>query len=206
MLQANMDVFFRVPKDNNRRVLHPAMLVSTSAEGFTAEVASDALAMEPAMDLLLYYQVKNKFVQQPIRVEAAMENEGRRIVSFKTTGDAVSAESRQCFRVATVIAGMTATVGNEVKCAVNDVSATGFSIVSGNEYTVGTNVSVAMVHEGKKYTGMACVQSVRELALGKNRYGMFALTGKMGSGNLAQGLSQISMAMQRAQLKRASGA
>lgn len=206
MLHAKMDVFFRVPNDNNRRVLHPGMLVSTSAEGFTAEVSSDALKMEPSQDLLLYYQVKNKFVQQPIRVEGALESEGRRILSFKTTGDAVSAESRQCYRVATVIAGMTASVGNESKCQVNDVSATGFSIVSANEYTVGTNVPVTMIHEGKKYMGTACVQSVRELQPGKVRYGLFCLSGKTGSGNLAQGLSQISMAMQRAQLRRMAGA
>ncbi|HMN41827.1 MAG TPA: hypothetical protein PKE29_13360 [Phycisphaerales bacterium] len=206
MLHAKMDVFFRVPKDNNRRVLHPATLVSTGAEGLTAEVGSEGLRVEPSQDLLLYYQVDNKFVQRPICVEGVLESEGRRIVSFVTTGDAVSAESRQCYRVATVIAGVTASVGSETRVPVNDVSATGFSIVSGSEYTVGTSVPVTMVHEGKKYTGTACVQSIRELQPGKNRYGLFCLSGKVGGGNLAQGLAQISMAMQRAQLRRMAGA
>jgi hypothetical protein len=207
MLHANMDVFFRVPKDNNRRELHPAKLTATSPQGFTAELATDSLAMEPTQDLLLYYQVKNKFVQQPIRVSTMLESEGKRIVSFCTMGDAVSAESRQCYRVTTTITGMRASVGEEENCPVNDVSATGFSIISAGEYSVGTNLPVTMIHEGKKFTGTACVQSVREMGTGKTRYGLFCLSSKRsGSGNLEQGLSQISMAMQRAQLKRASGA
>jgi hypothetical protein len=162
--------------------------------------------MEPQQEMLLYFQERSKFLQQPIRIEAVLESQPRMIVGFKTTGEPVSAESRNCFRVSTVIGGLMATVGSDTSCPVNDISSTGFSITSAHEYQVGTNVPISIVHEGRKYSGTACVQSIRELDNGQIRYGLFCLTGRSASGDLAKGLSQISMAFQRAQLRRLAGA
>jgi hypothetical protein len=204
MLQAQLEIFFRLPSEGNLRVLHPARVLSATPRACTAEL-HEAIKLEPGQEMLVYYKHSGKFYQRPIQVTALSPGSGEAktpVVAFTLLGDAVSANSRECFRVATGIAGLTAQLGEEKACPVMDVSATGFSIISKSAHRIGAQVSVTFLHEGAKYSGMASVQSTRDLGRGRTRYGMFCLTGRGVPGNLAQGLAAISASYQRAQLRR----
>jgi hypothetical protein len=206
MLRPRSEVFFRLPGDSERRELHPGVVLTVNDRSCTASLSSPALAVAPKQELVLYYFLQNKFNQQPIRVDAILESRPAKVIGFSTVGEPTVADGRQCFRVTAVVAGLTATVGPEDDSPLIDVSATGFSVVCSSSFHVGQSVPVSIRHDGRTFTGVAAVQSVRQIEPGRTRYGMFCVNGRSASGDLAKGLAQMSSALQRAQLRRLAGA
>ncbi len=141
-------------------------------------------------------------MKQPARLDAVGQDDPTPVVGFQTTGEPVSAESRERFRVSTVMADLTAAVGAEAECKLLDVSTSGFAIEATQRYEVGQVVSVTLRYQGGEFSGKARVQSIRELDLGRIRYGLHAVEDRASGGELRKGQQYISAAVEREQLRR----
>lgn len=64
-------------------------------------------------------------MQQPVRVEMLLEGEKGTVATLKTICEPVSAESRQCYRVSTVMNDLAVTFGGESNSPLRDVSVPG---------------------------------------------------------------------------------
>ncbi len=207
--------FLQLPGNSKQRVLHPVRVMGLADEIYTVESEEHGLPVKPDMDVLLYFEKNRKFMQQSGRIEAvdtidvddggSDEDGPQLLISFKITGAPVSAESRQHYRVSTVIMGYQADLNVERACRVLDISRTGLSVVSEEGYTIGNVVDVSIVEDGQTYTGNVCVQSVRDLGKGRTRYGLHCVSDQKTQGTLAEGLQRASMRIQREQLRRLAG-
>lgn len=217
MVGFGYNFYLQLPGKSKQRILHLAKVIGMKESVYTAEVKELDLAVESGQDVLVYYEKNREFMQQSARIEAVEEvetveaveeideTEPQLIISFITTGNPVSAESRQCYRVSTVMMDLTAGLGPELGCSILDVSITGFSVIATENYSVGEIVDASIEHDGQTYTGKICVQSVRELGKERIRYGLHCADEKKSPGNLAKGLQQMSISVQREQLRRRAG-
>jgi hypothetical protein len=201
MLAMNSGFFLQAPTEDNTRVLCPATVTGVQDGLFVASLESTEHAFEPDQEVLIFFEHRREFVQQPARITTLAPTTSGLAVSFETTGQAISAESRQCYRVSTTLADLKATLADERSCDVRDVSITGFSAVGASEFRVGVTLPVKLHFENETFKGQAVVQSTRDLGDGRFRYGLYCAE-KAGGGELSRGLQQISMAVQRAQLRR----
>jgi len=204
MLASDTKVFLNLPRGSRRHVLHPARIKEAGTRGYTAELDESDVLLGPGQDLFVYYYLKHKFVKQPARVDAVMQTEPTLVVGFQTTGEPMPGEGRESFRVSTVMADLTATVGAETECRLLDVSSTGFAVEATQRYEVGQVVSVTLRYQERQFSGRAQVQSIRELDLGKIRYGLHAVEDRTSGGDLRKGQQYISAAVEREQLRRLS--
>lgn len=122
-------------------------------------------------------------------------------IAIQLIGDPVSAESRQCFRVSTVMSGRTAALDDESDCDLLDVSVTGFAVKANTRHNVGDHVVSVHEHEGRRYSGKTCVQSATPMRDGSCRYGLHCMN-EDESRAMTEALQQISMAVQREHLRR----
>lgn len=198
--------FVQVPNDSGHRVLHPAKVCGQVDGIFTAELQEGGVEFEEGQGVLLYFEKRRDFMKQPACITTVDETEPKVVFSFETQGEAVSAESRQCYRVSTVMADMTAKFGNEEMCPLLDVSATGFSAIASTPYRIGDLVDAVLELEGTQFAGKVAVQSIRELTKGRIRYGTHCADDAKHANSLKIGLNKISMFVQRQQLQRLSGA
>lgn len=206
MLKAGTDVHFRDPAVTTDRVLYHAVVEGADEnEAWTATFTQGSAGLAAEQDVLIYYEIKREFMQQPARIRSMEETEVGRVVVFEPTGDPVSAESRQHYRVSTITADIEAKLGDEDGCKVVDISSTGFAAVSSTRYTIGANVTVVIDFQGRHCEGTASVQSVRDKPGGRYRYGFLSITGSDG-GSFQNDLNEVSLEVQRLQLRRLSGA
>ncbi len=206
MLKAGADVHFRDPRITTERVLHHAVIDGSDEEGcwratFTAGVPQVAVGQE----LLIYYEIKREFMQQPARIHALDASEEQTVVCFETLGDPISAESRQHYRVSTITAQIQAQIAEEEGCKVLDISSTGFAAVSRQSFAIGETVAAVIEFDDYHCEGRASVQSVRARPDGSFRYGFLSINGKDG-GAFQEALNELSLEVQRIQLRRLSGA
>ncbi|MCH7808162.1 MAG: hypothetical protein IIB60_02955 [Planctomycetes bacterium] len=194
--------FVQHPGNSKRRILHPAKLVGVQGDVYTAELEESELFLESGQEILVYYERSREFMQQAARIDVVDETDPNFIIRLTTTGEPVSAESRQHYRVSTIMLGLSAQFGPESSCAVLDVSATGFSVIAAKHYGIGTLVNTSIEHEGQTCIGNVSVQSVRPLEKGWIRYGLHCADAKKSDDNLAEGLQQLSIQVQREQLRR----
>ncbi len=202
-MKTDMEVFLRTPEQAKLRA---GKVSAISAKGFTAVFEVAGFELEEGAEVLAYYEINRRFMQQPVRVLAVEEIEEEGLsLELETTGDPVSAESRECYRVSCYAAGIKAQLGEEPEmCEVLDVSATGFAVFSTGQYQVGQTLQVTLYHEGDSIPGTVVVQSAREY--GKNmRYGLRAIDDERKNATLESALSRVNLAVQRAQAARLSG-
>lgn len=200
-------VFLRFPSESKNPVLLPATVIKAiSAGSFEVRPEDESLVFEVGLELMIYFEFAGKFVQQPAQIEALSGEDSEGGVKLKTLGEWVSAESRQTFRVCTVMAELDATFAGEVGCPLNDVSATGFAVIASGDlkYQVGELVDAELPYQDKTYTGQVSIQSVQEMPNGKVRYGVNCVKDDASISTLPQGVRDISMAEQRRQLSRMS--
>ncbi len=202
MIKPGATIFFRDPKIENERVLVPSTLLAVEDEILVTQLAPTE-RFETGQEITVFYEVKREFMQQPVQIDGLEPGEEGPVARYFALGDPVSAESRQHYRVTTITAELRATIGSDTGCPVQDVSATGFSAVVPTRYAQGERVSVSIRHGEILCEGEAVVQSVCERADGF-RYG-FLSAGTAG-GALQEQLNQVSLAVQREQLQRLSGA
>ncbi len=205
MLKLGMKMFLNFPNESKKLILHPGTIKEAGECGYTADIEESNLAVEAGQDVFVYYELNRKLVKQAARIEAAMKNAPALTIGFQVTGDVVSAECREWFRVSTVLNDLTADFGPESDCRLLDVSSVGFAVEATERYEIGNTLPATLHFEGEHFTGEVRVQSVRELDEGRFRYGLHALADKSSGGDLCKGQQQISAAVQREQLRRMAG-
>lgn len=205
MFVEGMGVFLCLAKEGARRVLHPAVIGSAANGLYTAQFEDSSVAPQPGQNALVFFDRRGEFTQQAIRIDAVIEGEGRPTLGFIPAGEPVSAESRQCFRVSTVLANIPAHIGDHPGALV-DASASGFAIMSGASHAIGQTLSVSIDFAGERFEGMATVQSAEHLPAGSTRFGLHLATGAGAGRNLKTGLQRVTAEVQRIQLRRRAGA
>ena len=203
MLRMDGGFFVQIP-NGSKRILHPATIVGTEDETHTAELEDTDLPVADGQDILIFYEKKREFMQQPACIRR-VTHDPKLVIEFETTGEPVSAESRQYYRVSAVMTGLTASLGSENACPLLDVSRTGFSVVARQSYDLGSFVNAALRHENHQYRDRVCVQSIRELSRGRIRYGLHCVNKNRHAGGTPKGLHQISVSLEREQLRRVAG-
>ena len=199
-------IFVRFPNESTNRILHPVKIVETDgSDTLTVKPEDPELPLEAEQELLIYFEKNRKFVQQPAKVEALLEGEEGVVAAMKTVGEPVSAESRQCYRVSTVLSKLTATFDGVDGCSLRDVSVTGFSVLSKKQYKTGQVIDAELRFEGKRYVGKTSIQSVTHMDDDLTRYGVNCVKAAASPTSLTNGVQKISMAVQRQQLNRLSG-
>jgi len=205
MLGVDLKVFVQIPGESEQRILHPGTIKGTTEEGYTLQLEEKDLSLDAGQDFLLYFEERREFMQQPARINAIMEGEPSLTIGFATTGDPVSAESRECYRVSTALADYVASVADEPSCKLMDVSVTGFSVIAEKNYSIGQSVPVKLFFENREFTGTVTVQSIKQLPTGKIRTGFYSTDPGVARDSLGRGLQTISMAVQRQHLRRQAG-
>jgi len=192
------EIFLRVPDSSGTRRLYRTRHVGTEDEELALELGEE-LAIGIDQALFLLYEQKRKFMQQPARVVRTAFG-GRQVV-VAVTADAIFAESRLEYRCPTGVEGIVAQVGSEKDCKVLDLSKSGFAALAQMTFALGSKLDVAIGLDSDPFAGIAVVQSVQILPTGETRYG-FRVVG----GPLQSSLTSMLMTVQRAQLRRRSGA
>ncbi|MFG0329667.1 MAG: PilZ domain-containing protein [Phycisphaerales bacterium] len=222
---ANGDgIFFQFPGESTtQRILHAATVTGQADGSFNAVFQDDTAQVEPDTELLVYFERNNEFMKQSARINATFSGENDETgdpvcatgengpaagqsFSFTTVGSPVSAESRQCFRVSTVVASITVNLKDEFNCPLVDVSATGFSVITDEKFNIGDILPVHLVYDGREFRGSASIQSIRDIGRGKIRYGLHCVDNRSQSADLPKGLQFVSMSVQRQHLRRLRGA
>lgn len=199
-------VFTRFPGETRRRVLHASTVTQLSGtDSFTVLPDDSGLGYEVGQELLIYFERRRQFVQQPAKVEALLDSEKGGVVVLRTTGEPVSAESRQCYRVSTILSDLSVTFDGVEGCSLRDVCVTGFAVASPRHYTTGQVLDVGLLFEGTGYTGQASIQSITPMPDGQVRYGVNCVKDKASASSLSKGVQQVSMSVQRRQLSRLAG-
>lgn len=214
MLKTGSDVLFQEPTCATRR-LRRSVVLATSNEDFTIQFVVDPFAFEAEQEVLMYFNGKSEFMQQVGRIkeicQAEEDEEEDDVMDGPTfviepVGDPISAESRQTYRVSTLSANLSATVDGVEEIAVQDLSSTGFAVLAAAEYQLGQTIDVEIEHGDQQCHGIASVQSIREFAPGRIRYGLRAIDSDPHTGQFLQVLQKISLSVQREQLQRSGGA
>jgi hypothetical protein len=220
MLSKGAEVFVTCGRDADKRILHPAKVLSVSGETYALQLHGSGLETSAGGNILVFFDLNRKFHKQSAEVVAihdprtgvgegdtanltqdASTNAGP-VIGCNLVGKPMSAEGRESFRVCTVIANITGDLGIEKNCPLMDVSSTGFAMVARSKYKISDVIAAVLRHENAAFKGRAVVQSVKELPGGRFRYGLNCLDQPTSSTSLSKGCQQISMAFQRAQLRR----
>jgi hypothetical protein len=202
MLGVGTDMFLFVPNEPNMRTLHPGTVIESTSDAFVAGFA-ELITPELLASVNAYGEVNGKFYQQAAIVTEIRQEVPGPIITFSRTGEPVSAENREIFRVCVAMAGISAEVEQEPGCSVMDISPVGLAALAATEHKLGADVRVAFDHEGWNVSTGARIQTVNPRPDGRFRYGLLAF-GKNTEAHKA--LEQISMSMQRQQLRRLAGA
>ncbi len=209
MLSVDTNFFLQVPDESEQRILHPGTVISVDGELHTASLDQEELPVEVGQPIQVYYEVQSEFMQQHGRIEAVMRGEPdnvlKKIIGFTATGEPMSAEERQCYRVSTVTARMTVRVETDNEYPLIDVSATGLSFTAPHVYHFGQIVKVQITHDNHNYRGEGHIQSIRVLTNGKTRYGIHCVDDGESNIPFSKGLQQINIAVQRSHLRRLAG-
>lgn len=205
MIKTGSDVLFQEPTCETRR-LRRSVVGEASSDEFSIQFVAEPFAFEVDQEVLMYFNGKSEFMQQIARIKEIAQPEGGSgdpiIFTLEPIGDAISAESRQNYRVSTISAGLEASVGEESDLAVQDLSSAGFAVLASAEYDLRQTVEVSIAHGEEQCHCIAAIQSVRNVGPGRIRYGIRAIEEDPHTGEFLQVLQRISLAVQREQLQR----
>lgn len=197
-------IFFQLPEEADARILHPCQVLGIDGEIRTVGASESLCCLEPGESALVYFEQRREFMQQAVVVRSLEESEDGEglTLELEFVGKPVSAEQRQCYRVCSIGADISATLGEEQGCEVVDVSTTGFALYATQVYRVGDIVEATLHHGGQAFSGRVSVQSRRYLSPTQVRYGVRSLDENAKGPSLHRSLPRISAAIQREQLRR----
>jgi hypothetical protein len=205
MVRNGDEVFVHFAGGTGTRVLHASKAVMHDEGVITVNYAEpEALPTAPATTMIVFFHGPVEFMQQPGERIELSDDAGEPVAAIRLLGEPVSAESRKCFRVGTVLADYSADFGVLGTCKLVDVSAAGVGFLSTRRCSLGESFEVKLSVHGRVSKGRGFIQSVKEVRHGY-RYGLLC-TNDGGAGGLDKGLQQLTMDAQRAQLRRLSGA
>ncbi len=204
-LKEGSRVFLRFDSPSRGRVLQPGIVDKIGDDDWTLSFEIRHHAVETGEEKLIYYNQSRAFVQQPVLVEAQSSDGPPFLLTVKPIGDAVSAGTREEDRVSTLGTGLTAMIEDEDGCLVQDVSLSGFAVVSGRQYPIGRSLEIAIRYGDEEYVGPVEVQSVNALDGGKTRYGLLGVFDTAEGRNLQNGLTRMTLEIQQQHLRILSG-
>jgi PilZ domain-containing protein len=202
MLAGGTAMFLLIPSDAKERILHPGKVIESSVQSFVVEF-EHPIDPPPDSDVIAFGEVAGKFYQQGAIVAEIRRTGEHPVIAFRRNGEPISAENRQIYRVSVVAADIFATIAKEPNCPVADMSSVGLAVISAREHRLGSMVQLDLAYEGKSISVKARIQAVKQLPSGKFRYGLLV---PEKTGGARQTLQQISMNLQRTQLRRLAGA
>jgi PilZ domain len=202
MLEAGNPMFLLIPSPSNERVLHPGTVIESDRSSFVAKF-EETIAPAIGADLNAFCEVRGQLFQQGATVIEFRDQGDRPLIAFKRSGEPISAENRQTFRVSISAANITARVDRERSCPVVDISPEGFAVIAAKKYTLGSLVQCSFTYEETTVTATARVQAMQVKKDGKLRYGLLVPRSNAAA---RKSLQQISAAAQRMQLRRRRGA
>jgi len=203
MLECGTPMYLLLNTDGKERVLRLGKVITTSPAAFTAEF-EETVPCAVGTDMIVFAESRGRFFQQGVSVAQIQQADTKVVIDFARVGDVVSAEQRQTFRVSVVTTGMVAVVDKEAGCHVVDLSPEGFGAIVEKSLALGSVVPISVTYEGKvAFIASARVQTIKILPDGSRRYG-FLVPDKKSPARKA--MQDISSTLQRAQLRRLSGA
>jgi hypothetical protein len=125
---------------------------------------------------------------------------------MKFIGDAVSADTRQEYRVSSINAGLTVTLDTEEGCTIQEICRSGLGLVSDRKYSIGQILNVTLDFHDEGVSGQMVIEWMRQLDGDRTRYGLRGLFDAKGSDTLQVGLMRFTRAVHRQNLQRVSGA
>ncbi len=188
------------------RVLRPGTIAAVAQDRCTIGFENSELSIKTGDGCLIYYHEFQEFVQRRVRVEEQSETGPLSRVVMKFIGDAISADTRQEYRVSAINAGLTATFDTEEGCTIQEISMSGLGLVSGRKYSIGQILNVTLQSEDEGFGGRAVVEWIRQLDGDRTQYGLRGLFDAKGSDTLRIGLMRFTRAVHRQNLQRVSGA
>ena len=207
MLRADSELYIQNPTVTDRRALHIGTVTDSGPETMTLSFEDVRFELAADQEIVIYFTVKRKFMQQAAKVVEMVANEAEhtQVCVVRTVGETVSAEGREHYRVSTVSANIKARLGKEKDCTLVDISAAGFAVICHTEHELGSTDHASVEYQGETYEGTVCIQSVRDIGRGRIRYGMRYLDDEAAAGTLKTGLRKVSIAVERQLLKNQSG-
>jgi len=204
-LKEGSRVFLRFDSPSRGRLLESGVVHEIREGGLTLAFEARHHAVEIGEEKLVYYNRARKFVQQPVLVEAQSSGGPPFVLSVKSIGDTVSVGTREQDRVSTSGIDLTATLEDEDRCLIEDVSLAGLAVVSNRKYHSGRCLEIAIHYRDEEYVGQVEVQCVHPLAGGNTRYGLLGVFDTEAGRGLQNGLTRMTLEIQQQHLKRISG-
>ncbi|MEO0601943.1 MAG: PilZ domain-containing protein [Myxococcota bacterium] len=198
-------VYVQLPDVTPRRVLHPCTIEDREGVNWTLETTEVLGSLRIDSTVLVYFDDRQTFMQQPARVrgvETIEDGEGV-VLTLERLGEPVDAEQRQVYRVSCVTVPISAKMNTEPGCKIVDISATGFGVHCASHFHIGETVTATVDWDGEAFTGPVAVVSVRQISDTHQRYGVRSIdTGNRPGVTLKKSLTRISLAVQREQMRR----
>jgi len=141
------------------------------------------------------------FFSVPAEIDECDSDGGRHRVTFRFTGDPSNAESRAAFRVLVSEGMLVANHDGERDCPVIDISFSGIAIHTVCQLAEGSELTISLVGEERKCTGLFIVRHTRK---GRGRQWHCGLELAPDQDEVAKWMRATVMEIQRAQLQRLS--
>ena len=206
MLKEGSPVYLGLDDPSGRQVLRPGIIAAIAQDRCTIEFENSELPIKTGDGCLIYYHEFQEFVQRRVRVEEQSETGPLLRVVMKFIGDAVSADTRQEYRVSAINAGLTVTLDTEEGCTIQEISMSGLGLVSDRKYSIGQILNVTLHFVGEDFSGQMVIEWMRQLDGDRTQYGLRGLFDAKGSDTLRIGLMRFTRAVHRQNLQRVSGA
>ncbi len=204
-LKQGSRVFLRFDSPSRGRLLQPDIVREVQDCGWTLAFETRHHAVETGEEKLVYYGRAKNFVQQPVLVEAQSSEGPPFVLTLKSIGGEVSAETRKEYRVSTSATGLTAALEDEDGCLIQDVSLSGLAVISTRKYHVGRCLEIAIRYGDEEYLGPVEVQYAEALGVRETRYGLLGVFDTAEGRALQNGLTRMTLEIQQQHLKRLSG-
>lgn len=197
-------IYIQFPEEHRPQVLHPATVENINVEQYTAAAEESFLALETGLEVEVYFHRRRQFYRQPARIQATLHGDRPRFV-FEMLAEPTLADLRRCYRVSITLTELTCTFNQREHCPIEDVAVESFSVISPEEIELGRVVDVSLADlKDRRYHGKVEIHSARERAEGF-RYGVRVVAPTAGGGDLQHGVSALSLAQQRRELRRLAG-
>ena len=196
--------YLELPSASGQAVLHPARILESASDRYTATPESTDLAFEVDQQLTVYYYDHREFLKRPAVVKSVDAHDEPAVIEFAYSGEACSAERRGEYRVSAVMAEMFVGLEDETTCELVDISMGGCSVFAKGQYQLGQALKIRLNHEGRAVLGQVIVRGSRSLDSEKTRYGLSAVFDGRSDPRFKKALRQMTMTLERSQLKRLS--
>ncbi len=110
-----------IPDNTRDRVLYEGEVVEVTNETFVARF-DEAIPAVIGANVFAHAEVNQKFMQQAATVQAVLQTEPPQVLAFARTGEPISAESRNSYRVSLAASAIPMTINQDDKCQLLDVS------------------------------------------------------------------------------------